>query len=42
VKCYQNSSVEEAKKTSDLYVLKSSYDIMLSMCESSQQHFVEF
>jgi len=29
---------------SDLYVLnwKSSYDVMLLMCQSRQQHFAEF
>jgi len=32
------------QKTSDLYVLnwKSSHDVMLSMCQSRQQHFSEF
>jgi hypothetical protein len=32
------------QKTFDLYVLnwKSSYDIMLFMCQSRQQHFAEF
>jgi hypothetical protein len=31
-------------KMSDLYVLigKSSYDIMMFMCQSRQQHFAEF
>jgi hypothetical protein len=31
-------------KTSDIYVLnwKSSYDFMLCMCQSRQQHFAEF
>jgi hypothetical protein len=36
--------VHEAKQRQDLYVLnwKSSYDIMLFMCQSRQQYFAEF
>ena len=36
--------IHETKKRQDLYVLnwKSSYDVMLFMCQSGQQHFAEF
>jgi hypothetical protein len=43
VKFYKNWSVHEAKKKSDLYVSNwtLSYDVMLFMCESRQQYFIE-
>ena len=41
---FDKEAYKKPKKRQDLYVLnwKSSYDVMLFMCQNCQQHFAEF